>query len=791
MIRNYLKIAIRNLLRQRAFSFINIFGLALGIATCLLIALYVRFETSFDRYHTDADRIYRVVKDFVNDDGSRVPDATTPPAIAMAMQSDIPEIEHVTRLFPGWGRQYYIRYGDNRFIEEGVYRVDSSFFSVFTVPFVKGEPRQAFAKLKSVVISQRSAAKYFGSEDPMGKVLQLDDMGDYEVTGVFKNIPQNAHFNFDFLISIRTLNGNPDQQWGWYNFYTYIKLKKNTDIASVEPKIKAVFKKNQPENTNYFYTQALTSIHLTSNLKWELQPNGDITYVYVFICTGLFLIVIAGINYVNLSTAKSSLRAKEIGVRKVSGAFKSSLIFQFLSESVLMVLIAFLFAVMLTQLALPYFNMITAREFELFAPETYTLLTYALISVILLGVLAGFYPALYLSSFKPIQIMKGIRLRQGGIFSLRRVLVVLQFSISIILIIGIIVISQQLDFIQQARLGFEKDQVVVIKDIGYLSRGTRSSLKNSLNNITGVESVAASDGIIGGQNWTNGVRMKGSEVSILLNFLNIDVDYLSTMKLELKEGRGFSREFPGDTLDGIILNETAVRQLGVPEPVLGQLIVWGEDEDTVYYAKVIGVVKDFHFTSLRSEIKPFAFVTDNSRQWYFNVKVNAANLPETIDKIRETWNTAVPERPFQYYFLDTVFEKLYQSERNFRIVFLYGTTLAIIIACLGLFGLSAFVTEQRTKEIAIRKVIGSRISQLVLLLSKEFVSLVLISFFIAIPVAYFIVTNWLKDFAYRIDIRWWVFVIAGLAALVIALVTVSLQTIKAATSDPVRSLRAE
>jgi putative ABC transport system permease protein len=367
----------------------------------------------------------------------------------------------------------------------------------------------------------------------------------------------------------------------------------------------------------------------------------------------------------------------------------------------------------------------------------------------------------------------------------------LQFAVSIVLIVGILVINQQLDYIQNAKLGLDKEQVLIVKDIGYLDRPTQSTMKNMLRDISGVEYVAGCDGIPGGQNWTNSVRMKDSENSTLVNFLNIDTEFLSALNIPIKEGRGFTTEFPGDTLDGIILNQAALKQLGVKGPPIGQLLAWDEDEDTVYYAKIVGTVPDFHFTSLRSEIKPFAFVTDRSRIWNYAIKLNTGNVAQTVTQIQKVWDTAVPERPFQYYFLDSVFDKIYMQERNFKTVFLCVTGLALIIACMGLFGLSAFITEQRTKEIAIRKVIGSSVIQILVLLSKEFVTLIVIAFVIATPISYFAATEWLGDFAYRINVHWSVFLIAASSSILIAIVTVSAQTLRAATSNPVKSLRSE
>ena len=485
MLTNYLKIAIRNLLRYKFFSFINIFGLAVGIACCTVIILFVKDELSYDRQNKDADRVYRVVKDFVNDDGSTVPDATTPPALALALQREIPEIENVVRIFPGWGRKFYVQYGEKKFLEENVYRADSSIFNVFTIPFVKGNSQNAFSQLKSVLITESTAKKYFGNEEPMGKSIELDDMGMHVITGIIKDLPRTSHFKFDFLISTRTIGGNIDANWGFYNFYTYIKLKQNTNIASVEPKIKELFKKHQAGNKNFFYTQPLTSIHLSSNLKWELEPNGDKTYVYIFITIALFIIIIAGINYVNLSTARASLRAKEIGIRKASGAQKNSLIRQFLTESVIITLLATVAAVALSQLILPAVNNITYKDLSLFSAGWF--IVYLFIAAINVGVLAGLYPALYLSSFETAKILKGVKANSKNNFNLRKVLVVVQFSISIALIAGTIIINKQVDYVQSAKLGFDKEHVLIIPDIGYLDRSKRQALKNSITANSGSE----------------------------------------------------------------------------------------------------------------------------------------------------------------------------------------------------------------------------------------------------------------------------------------------------------------
>lgn len=799
MLKNYLLIALRTILKHKAFSMINLFGLAVGIACFVVIMLYVQDELAYDSFHADADRIYRVAKDFVNDDGSKVPDATTPPGLAPALSREIPEIEKAIRIFPSWGYKPLLTYGEKTFYEERFAHVDSTLFDIFSFPFARGEAKSAFTQPSSIVLTESLTKKYFGDEDPMGKTIIFDQRHPLQVTSIIKDMPPQSHFKFDFLLPIRSMRPQAEEYarmndtWGWYNFYTYIKIKPNTTIAAIEPKIQAVFKSHQPENSNVFYAQPLAGIngiHLTSHLKWELEPNSDNLYIYVFLTVALFVIFIAGINYVNLMTAKSALRAREVGLRKVVGALRNSLVLQFLSESILMSILAALLAIGLSELSLPFFNALTQKKLTLFGAGNGQIWRLVATVTLVLGLAAGLYPAFYLSSFQPISVLKKLRSAGKSCFDLRKALVVFQFTLSVILIVGIIVIQKQMGFIQSVKLGFDKDQVAVIRNVGVLpNRG--EAVRAALAQIPGVKTVAPCDGMIGGQNWTNGLRVKGSDNSQLVNFLSVGYDFLETLGIELKEGRDFSPEFPADTNDAIILNETAVKQLGVPEPVLGQLIVWDETPDTTYYAKVIGVVKDFHFTSLRLEIKPFAFVITPSRTSLFALKMSGQNLRETLAQIESTWASLVPGRPFDYYFLDESLDKLYRSEQNFRTVFSAMTLLSVIIACLGLFGLAAFTAEQRTKEIGIRKVLGATVSSVTVLLSKDFAKLVMIAYVIACPIAWYAMQKWLQGFAYRIDMGWWVFALAGGLALIIALFTVSTQAIKAALANPVNSLRYE
>jgi len=802
MIRNYFKMAWRSLLKQKGFSFINIFGLATGMACSLLIFLFVKDETSYDRFHHDAGHIYRVVKDFVNDDGSRLPDATTPPALAPAMQKDIPEIAITTRVFPGWGANFLIKYGDKKISEDKLYRVDSSFFDVFTFPFVHGNAKDAFKEVQSIVLTESSAKRYFGNDNPVGKILQIDRLGNLMVTGVIKDVPHASHFHFDFLISTRKFGGNIDADWGFYNFYTYAKLKPNSDITAFSKKVQDVYKRNTTDGTNIFYVQPLTDIHLTSNLKWELEPNSDKLYVYVFTVIGIFILLIAGINYVNLTTAKASVRAKEIGVRKVTGALRSSLIAQFLVESVITCFLAAVLAIIFAQLLLPVANALTLKQLTVIGNPG--VLGYMLVGVLLLGMIAGFFPAIYLSSFKPIAVLKGLKVSEKGTLSLRKTLVVVQFTISIVLIIGVLIISQQMRYLQSAKLGLNKEQVIVVKNADAMTATQRNVFQNTLLQVQEVKKVATSDGVVGGQNWTNSMSVKGSQNSQLVNFLNVSYDFPDVLGIEMKEGRSFSSNFPADTLNNgipggpleqnigsIILNETAVKDLGVTAPAVGKQILWDSDADTMYYVTIVGVAKDFHFTSLRNEIKPFAFVNNSKRAANFTIKLSTDNVQSSLAQIENTWNKFLAERAFEYYFLDETYAKLYQSEERFQKVFINLVILGIIIACLGLLGLTTFSAQQRVKEIGVRKVLGASVPHVVALLSKDFLKLVLIALVLAVPVAWWLMNEWLKDFAYRINIEWWIFLVAAVIAIIIAFVTISTQAIKAAISNPVKSLRTE
>jgi putative ABC transport system permease protein len=807
MIRNYFKIAFRTLWKNRKLSIINITGLAVGIACSLLIFLYVQDETSYDRHHHDSSQIYRVVKDFINDDGTLIPDATTQGPLGPAMQREIPEVVKITRIHPNWGGTTWIQYGEKRFPEERVMRVDSSFFDVFTIRFLKGNPSTALSDIHSIIITATTAKRYFGDEDPMGKVLRLSNqpngLSEATVTGVVDDVPSQSHFHFDFLMSYRRL---PEQfaetNWGSYNFYTYVKVAQGTDLRAMEKKIQSVYEKNQAERYSKYYLQPLTDIHLNSKLKWELEPNGDRLYVYIFSVIGIFILLIASINYINLSTAKSSLRAKETGIRKVSGAERTSLVFQFLLESIVLCVAATAFGLAIAFALIPMINDLTLKTLEI--AMTMEILLYLFGVTLFVGVFAGLFPALYLSSFKPVAVLKGFKLNERGALNLRKSLVVVQFTISIALIIGAIVIVQQMNFLQSAKLGFDKDQVLIVQNAGGLSRADKQAFLNSLNQLPGVESAATSGAILGRGFGTTRLRARGSEQEQQLNFSSVNFGFLEVVGIEIAEGRSFSREFPADTisngisggpldqrLGGIIVNEQAVKEFGLGPSAVGKELVWDTDADTTYYVEIIGVAKNFHFTSLRNEIKPYGFLIFPNNQNNFTLKLSKDNLPVTLEQIEDLWHNSFPESPYQYLFMDETFEKMYAAEARFQKIFIGLVILGIIIACLGLFALATFSAEQRTKEIGIRKVLGASVAHVVILLSKDFLKLVFLSLLIAIPLSIVGMKAWLEGFAYRVSMEWWIFAVAAVIATLIAFLTISTQAFRAAVADPARNLKSE
>jgi putative ABC transport system permease protein len=809
MLKNYLKIALRNLLRHKGYSLINITGLAVGIACCLLILLYVQDELAYDRHHEKAEQIYRVVLDGrLADKDFHFAVASAP--LAVMLPKELPEVLASTRLQNRAG--ILVRHGEKRFTEDRIFYADSTMFGVFTMPLLLGNSQTALAQPNTIVLTAAMAAKYFGDENPIGKTLALDNQN-YQITGMMQDVPRQSHFHPDFLAAMATLSDSRDQSWLSNNFYTYLVLPANSDPKAFETKLAAVVKKYvDPQikaaigvgfdefiasGGRYRYVlQRLTDIHLHSKLDVEIEPNGDIKYLYIFSAIAVFILLIACINFMNLATARSANRAKEVGVRKVLGSLRTQLVQQFLSESMLISFIALLIAIGLVELLLPFFNNLAARHLQAdFFSDN--LARFGLIGfALLVGIIAGSYPAFFLASFQPVSVLKGKLSRRGGRSHwLRSGLVVSQFAISIALIVGTAVVHQQLQYVQSQNLGFNKAHVVVIQKASELGQQGQA-FKQELLRYPNVLNASTSTEVPGRWFSNTAVQPEGAPPDRLelVWYLAADDDFVKTLDMKITAGRNFSKAFSMDS-SAVIINETAVKRLGWTDAVGKKIVLRGRTPEESLKFTVIGVLKDFHFESLRQEIRPFALFPQSALRErtpsFVAVRIRPQNLPATLAFLEDKWQEFVPHHPFEYSFLDADFEALYRAEQRTGKIFGAFSALAILIACLGLFGLASFMAVQRTKEIGVRKVLGASISQVVILLSKDFTQLVLIAIAIAAPVAYFAMNRWLQNFAYRIDIGWWVFALAGGLALLIAFITVSTQALKAALANPVEALRYE
>ena len=807
MLKNYIKIAVRNLIRFKIYSFINILGLAVGIACCLLIVLYIHDELSYDSFHKNADRIYRINTD-IKFGATELAIPVTSDMMGQLLKQDYPQVEEYTRIY-SFGGNKLVKNGNEFNNESKIAYVDSTFFKVFTFPAVSGNTNHVLNEPNTVVITESTAKKYFGTTNAAGKFIETDDNGgkDYKVTAVIKDMPENSHFRFDFLFPMQNLR----YDWGNFvasNFYTYLLLKPGTDYKEFEKNFvafndKYVFpyaKKYMQINSKEEFEKAgnsiintlipLKDIHLYSKRSQELSPTGNIEYVYIFAAVALFILLIACINFMNLTTARSANRAREVGIRKVLGTGRRNIITQFLLESILMALIAVAIAVFIVYNILPLFNNIAGKELEVNNLYSSPILLLLLLLPFIIGIIAGSYPAFFLSRFIPVQILKGktaVGSKSGG---LRSALVVFQFATSIILITGTIIIYNQLNYIQNKNLGYHKDQLLIINDTYTLNN--IEAFKNEMLKVPGVIS-----GTITGFLPVPSARSFSaffkelsmvSESGITLQRWKVDYNYIKTLGIKINEGRDFSPNYGTDST-AIILNEAAVKQIGYKNPVGKKIYTWVRDNKVVAY-NIIGVVKNFNYESLRQNIGPLCMILGRN---YDNVtfKINAANTPDIINKAEALWKKVSSGMTFNYRFMDESFNDIYKAEQRVGIIALSFSTLAIIVACLGLFGLVTFLAEQKTKEIGIRKVLGASVFSIVLMLSKEFIKWIVIANIIAFPLAYYFMNKWLQDFAYRINISWWLFIIAGCIALVIALVTISFQAIKAATANPVESLRYE
>jgi putative ABC transport system permease protein len=809
MFRNYFKLAWRNLVKYKVISFINLFGLTVGLTCCLLITAYILNELSYDRYNKNADNIYRVTRTFNNEDGVvSLTLSTVAPPFGYYLPNDFPEIQKMTRLIDNGITP--LRYKDKLINENDVYFADENLFDVFSIKAVKGNPKTALAAPFSVMLTEETAKKYFGEEDPMNKVLRYNNQLDLKVAGVYKAFPSNAHMHPGMLISFNTLRDstvygeeNLRTNWGNNSFFTYVLLAPHYDPQSMIARFPAFVDKRmsgqeyigkQPSKLTKLGLQKLTDIHLYSHTDYEAEPNGDINRVYIFAAIALFILLIACINYMNLSTARSALRAREIGIRKVIGARKNELILQFLSESVLLTWVAIIIALCLCYFAMPWLNELSGQQLSFAILMQWQVLIPLFAAPFVIGILSGLYPALFMSSFQPVKTLKGLLKIEGSSISFRKVLVVTQFSISIILIITTAIVFQQLRYMQNKSLGFDKDHIVVIPYNSALN-DKFDAFRNELLAGTGFKDAGRSSRIPTGRLLDNmGASVLSGDslqdVKTDIKFLSIDYDFIPTYGISMAAGRNISRAYGTDTLS-FILNESAVKAIGWKnaDDAIGKDFKYGNTK-----GHIVGVVKDFHFESMHQPISPMVFEMFPPSQSYYNnlsVKFSGNNIAASLAYLEKTWRKFLPEIPWQYNFLDERYTALYEAEQKQGTLFTVFACIAIFIACLGLFGLSAFAITQRIKEIGVRKVLGANVSSIVTLLSKDFLKLVLIAALIAFPIAWFAMHNWLRDFAYRISIPWWIFLFAAIAALLVALITVSFQAIKAALMNPVKSLRTE
>ncbi len=818
MIKNYFIIAWRNLLKRKTYAFINIFGLALGAAICLLIVLFIKSESSVDSWRNDGENVYRMV--VKRKYPTRVSSyAIIPQSYGKTVKEELPEVDEVVRVFNFFNNgTFQIQYGDKKFEETKVFFVDPTFFEIFDSNLLYGLAEESLTKPNSIVLNETTAKKYFGdASQAVGKFLKPEgnNIQPLEVTAVYQDWPENSHFTFNAVL---TTSGNDDfeqENYVGFSAYTYFRLNENASYKKVEAAMPGIIKKFAAGDierqfsmsidkfmnagNGYTYTmQPLKDIYLTSHLDNEYRANGNATTLYIFGLVAFFVLFIACINFINLSTARSSERAKEVGIRKTFGSEKKSLILQFMSESFLISLLAMLVAVGIFALLAPVFNDISGKDFSLNSlldsNSILLLITFTCIS----GFLAGIYPAFVLSSFNPIEVLRGKFKsgKQGR--ALRSGLVVFQFSISVILITCTLVVNRQMDYMTSERLGFNKEQTVIIERTDLLGERTRA-FKNELRNIKGVTNVSGSTALPGQQNYfgVSWATVENSNEPITGRGIIADDEYAKTLGLEIVQGRFFSKDFPTDSL-AIVLNQKAASELGLKDPI-GKRLVTPEnflnaEDGTAYTYKVIGVVKDFHYQSLHEPITPLVF-TNASR---FNnimgltaVHVEGSSFDSALTSIETIWKQFVEDKPLTFKFLDQTIENQYQAERTSRKIFTFFSCITIFIACIGLLGLAAYTTRQRVHEIGVRKVLGASVGNIVSMLSKDFVKLVFLSTLIAIPIAWYAMNQWLQNFAYRISSSWDLFIIAALIALLTAFLTISSQAIKAALSNPVKSLRTE
>ena len=803
MLINYFKIAWRTIKKNKLFSAINILGLSIGIALCFMIMLYVQDELSYDRFNKNADHIARIIFN-ANINGGKISESVVMAPVAATLKKDFPEVRDAARLVRAGAQK--VNYADKVFKDDELAVVDPSFFSIFTLPITEGDAKTALLQPHSIVITRKTADKYFGKEEAVGKTLGFNNNTEmYKVTGVMENIPSNSHFHFDMFASMAGWDPAKSDSWMYGNFYTYLLLKPNADYTAIQSRFPAMVEKYMgPQiqrdmgmslsqfrtkgNELGFGLQPLTALHLHSDTTTELEPGGSSTYVYIFGAIALFMLLVACINFINLSTAGASGRAKEVGIRKVAGSGKFQLIRQFLSESILIAMLALIIGFVLVRLALPAFNNISGKHL-VFNEKP---IAAFILTGLLVGVIAGIYPAFYLSSFKPIAVLKGKLTADTNSFGLRRTLVVFQFFISVTLIIGTIVVYKQMKYIQNKKLGYEKEQLITIPNSWALGKNEQAYKQELLRDPRVVNATVSWYKPAGPTNSNNAlVYPEGHDNQTMKTVeYHVDEQYIPTLGMQMTVGRNFSKDYATDSL-GMIINESAVRAFGwnINDAVGKKLVRMNSDKGTNVVFHVLGVVKDFNFSSLHNRISPLLMTLQPEGGLIF--KVNTKDLAGMLATMKKRWDAFNTGESFTYSFMDDLYNKTYAAEQKTGTILNIFSALTIFVASLGLFGLATYAAEQRRKEIGVRKVLGATVSQLTQLLSVEFLKLVFIASCIAFPVAWWAMSRWLQSFAYRIEIRWWIFVVAGVAALLVALFTVSFQAIKAAVANPVNSLRSE
>ena len=800
MLKNYIKVIIRNFVKQKAYAFINIAGFSVGLATCILILLYVIHELSYDKFHSAADRIYRIGVEG-NLSGQNVKYPLSNLGTGPAMLKDYHEVESFTRLYPM--SRIPIKYGENNYFEERIAYVDPHFFEVFSYSLIQGNPNRALEAPYSIILTRDMAEKYFGDDNPMGKQLRLNNRYDYNVTGVMENFPENSHIKLDFLCSIETfyvINDRNVQEWTNFNNYTYLLLRENATAGALASKFPAFIENYLPNlkkllggELNYFI-QPVTDIHLYSNLGYELPGNSDIAYVYIFSAIALFILLIACINFMNLATARSSGRAKEVGLRKVMGAEKHMLVKQFLVESMLTCVVSLIVAVGLIRLALPFFNSISGVKLKIPFGEVPWLIPAFIGFTLVTGLFAGSYPALFLSAFEPVNVIRGT-LKTGTTGNrFRSVLVVVQFVISIALLSGTGIILNQLRFMKSKNLGFNKENVIVIPIMDQSIRESIRDIKSEIRSHSNVIDVCAASDLPGKYPDYSAFVPEGYtlEQTQLMHRINGDPDLIATLGMKIIAGRNFAIEFSTDSDDAIIINETAAKKYGWVNPI-GKKIGFftGDDMTEVRYRNVVGVVQDFHVRSLHDKILPLLLTNESDYLAEIAVRTKTSKIPDVLSFLKKKWAKFDPNRPFDYYFLDSHFNQQYQSEENLQKIIGYFTFFALFVACLGLYGMASYMAEQRFKEIGIRKTLGASIPNIIVLISKDVVKLIIIANIIALPIAYYVFHRWLENFAYRTRISALTFLTSAALVFFIGYSTIAFQSIKAALLNPADAIRTE